>query len=259
MLAVLFLIGIGHLERAGRLDTVHLFLLRVMSPLERVINLPLDGYRRVGEILRGIGTLELRLEDCELKLLRREVDLQRLKSVQLENNRLRSLLHLVERDRRTEYQAAQILPNNIDEFDGKITLNLGKKAGISEGLMVVNARGILGQIVIAGTDFCRVLPIIHEKSAVPAVIERNGLEVVVLGTGKSQELKITGLTETADIVRGDIVVTSGRGGTFLPGYLIGRVTKIVINDSEKFLQITAVPTVVFGEELGQVLICKQPS
>ena len=253
---VLLLAGVGHLERAGRLDRVHTVLLKIATPCERIVSLPVVGYQKASQLLRGVQDLQQRLANSELQLLQREADLQQLEALQLENDKLRSLLNLAERDRVAKYQAAQVLAVNADEFDGKITLNLGKKSGIHEGSMVVTADGILGQIVTVKEDFCRALPIIHEKSAVPAVIGRNGLEVVVLGTGISDELRVTGLTETADIVRGDLILTSGRGGKFLPGYLIGHVTKIVSNNSEKFLQVTAVPAVRFDAEIGQVLICK---
>jgi len=70
---------------------------------------------------------------------------------------------------------------------------------------------------------------------------RSGLRALVFGTGDQDTVKIPYLTANADVKEGDLLVSSGMGGTFPPGYPVAQVSKIVNDPNESFLAITAIP------------------
>jgi rod shape-determining protein MreC len=93
---------------------------------------------------------------------------------------------------------------------------------------------------VAG-NVSRVTFITDAGHAIPVLNNRSGLRALVFGTGNPDTVKVPYLTANTDIQEGDLLVSSGMGGTFPPGYPVARVTKIVNDPNEAFLSITAKP------------------
>jgi len=177
--------------------------------------------------------------------------LQRFKFLELENTELRSLLKY-----RNKINISMLIGNTIPSFADtitkKISINRGKNNGVYIGQTVIDAHGILGQVINLEPNMCQVMLITHQKSAVPVIIVRNGFHAIVHGTG-TNKLKMVNITETTDVKLGDNLVTSGLDHIFPIGYQVGIITDIKKIKNDKFLMITVTPSAHLESDLYVLL------
>lgn len=166
--------------------------------------------------------------------------LQKYEALDAENRRLRGLLKSAARvaDRAI---VAELLEAHPEPFTRKIIINKGSKENVYIGQPVIDNFGIMGQVTEIGI-FTSVVTLITDTShAVPVQVNRNGLRTIVIGTGNESSVSVPYLTASAEIQKGDLLVTSGMGGGFPPGYPVAEVTQVIHDPNDAFLQISAKP------------------
>jgi rod shape-determining protein MreC len=157
-----------------------------------------------------------------------------------ENERLRRMLGSAVRVA-DKAMAADLVEVSGEPFTRKIVIAKGSQDGVYLGQPVIDAHGIVGQVTQVAVNVSRVTLITDPGHAIPVLDNRSGLRALVFGTGDQDTVKVPYLTASADIREGDLLVSSGMGGTFPPGYPVATVSKIVNDPNESFLSITAVP------------------
>ncbi|HSW51796.1 MAG TPA: rod shape-determining protein MreC [Sulfuricaulis sp.] len=166
--------------------------------------------------------------------------LQQFEALEQENQRLRQLL-VSATQVADKAIAAELVEVSAEPFTRKVVVAKGAKDGVYVGQSVIDAHGIMGQVTQVAGNVSRVTFITDAGHAIPVLNNRSGLRTLVFGTGNPDTVKVPYLTANADIREGDLLVSSGMGGTFPPGYPVARVTKIVNDPNEAFLSITAKP------------------
>lgn len=156
-----------------------------------------------------------------------------------ENVRLRELLHAAQRTDLT-YLTADLIGLNYDPYTQQLIINQGSQNGAYLGQPVVDAYGVMGQLIAVSPYTSRLLLISDPNHAVPVQINRNGLRFIAQGGG-GEELFLNHVPETADIREGDLLITSGLGGRFPFGYPVAEITQIKHQRGEPFMQIIAKP------------------
>ena len=113
-------------------------------------------------------------------------------------------------------------------FRHRVIINKGTRDGAFKGQPLLDATGIFGQITRAGTFSSEAILITDSEHAIPVQVNRNGLRTIALGTGDLdlRRLSLPFLPTNADIKVGDLLVSSGLGGVFPPGYPVATVTKV---------------------------------
>ncbi len=145
-----------------------------------------------------------------------------------ENEELRELLEL-KRSYSNDWVtvAAEVTAREADNWYEKLTLNKGSKDGITENMAVVNEKGLIGKTVNVTENTCEVLLIIDAGGALGGMLKESSIEGVLQGIGGGKGLiSMTKLPYNADIQLNDVVVTSGVGGIFPAGILVGSVVKV---------------------------------
>ena len=137
--------------------------------------------------------------------------------------------------------AAELVEVSSEPFTRKIVVAKGSRDGVYVGQSVIDAHGIMGQVTQVASEVSRVTLITDAGHAIPVLDNRSGLRMLVFGTGDPDTLKVPYLTSASDIKEGDLLVSSGMGGTFPPGYPVAQVIKIVNDPNEAFLAISATP------------------
>ena len=99
-----------------------------------------------------------------------------------------------------------------------VVLDKGKRDGVYVGQPVLDADGLMGQVIEVGSTSSRVLLVTDITHAVPVRVIRNGVRAIVEGSGKQNQLNLRQVSFTTDIKVGDVLVTSGLGGRFPEGY-----------------------------------------
>lgn len=227
-------------EHRHETHTVRGLLDRALYPVQAVSTLPTTFTQGIRDYLRSNATLRQenhRLSQANLLL---RAKLTRFDALKAQAARLNKLFKAppIPGYRET---IARVLAVSAGPFTRRLTLDEGAHQGITIGQPVIDAHGIVGQIVKVGPDTSQVMMITDPNSGVPVISTRDGLRAIVFGTGSMTHLKVPYLTITADIRPGDILVSSGLGGIFPPGYPVARVTRVVSNPNLAFLKVVAEP------------------
>jgi rod shape-determining protein MreC len=212
----------------------------VVYPIQVLVDLPFGTW----QAMRGWVTERevLLAENAQLKRERLGVNfrLQRLESLEVENQRLRELLdstavlgHRV--------LIAQVLALDLDPYRQRFNLDRGLADGVYIGQALLDADGVVGQVVEVGPLTAEAILITDADHAVPVSVNRNGLRTIAVGTGDSSRLRLPYLTNSADIEVGDLLVSSGLGGVFPSGYPVGRVIEVRIRPGQSFAEVIAEP------------------
>jgi rod shape-determining protein MreC len=182
--------------------------------------------------------LELEQENQQLHF-----ELQQVKEVSLQNERLRKLLAFVDELDRPALPA-QVIGEDAGNWARTIIIDKGTRAGLRNGLPVVAAQGVVGRIIKIAPDSSRVLLITDASSAIAALIQRTRTRGVARGQG--DDLSIEYALRDADIQVGDLLVTSGMGGVFPKGLPLALVDSVETGQFGLFQQVNATPTVDFS-------------
>ena len=191
----------------------------------QTVNLPFELFRDVAKYI--VSHKNLVQENVYLKQLSRlqSVHLQTLRTLELENARLKGLLQFTE-SQKNVFSLANIIEVDPDPFKHQVILNRGLQHGVYIGQPIVNADGVLGSIISVEHKTSVAILITDLSYAIPVLNLRNGLRAIALGTGNMKELTLQHVPNTADIQEQDVFVTSGIGGKYPTGYLVGTVSKV---------------------------------
>lgn len=170
-----------------------------------------------------------------------QAKLQRLLALERENAQLRELLSSTSR-LSGKAVVAQLLAVDVDPYMQQMVLDKGEHDGVFVGQPVLDAYGVMGQVIAVGPYTSQVMLITDTRSAIPSQDNRNGIRAIVAGTGYTNELALLNTPDTTDIQVGDVLVTSGLGGTFPFGYPVGKVTSVNKSSGERFAIITVEPS-----------------
>jgi rod shape-determining protein MreC len=239
VLASVVLMTVDH--RSAHLDRLRTALSLVVLPIQYVVHAPFRAAHWAGEHLatrRALIDDNARLRAERLLIQAR---LGRLADLEAENRRLRELLDSSSRVGE-RVVVAEVMSVDLDPYARKILLNKGSEHGVFLGQPLIDAGGVMGQVVHVGPLACTALLITDPNHALPVQITRNGLRSIAVGRGGSNSLELAHLPINADARVGDLVVTSGLGGRFPSGYPVGRVAQVRTDTGRPFAEVTVEPS-----------------
>ncbi|WP_372964402.1 rod shape-determining protein MreC [Marinobacter sp.] len=209
-----------------------------------------------GELFVSREDLAQKNEELETRLLILERRALKYAALASENNELRRLLNSAEvlDDRVIVGEVVGISP---DPYTHEIVINKGQSDGITVGQAVLDAEGLMGQIVQVSQFTSRVLLVSDSSHAVPVEVIRNGLRAILLGNGQADNLDLVHVPDTADIRAGDVLVSSGLGGRFPRGYPVAEISEITKEPGEPFVTLRATPKARLNQS-RLVLVVFQP-
>ena len=238
VLASVILMTVDH--RQHHLDALRSGISVTLYPIQFLLNLPNtagDWLRESFSSRRGLQEENARLHAQHLLLQAR---LQKLDSLEAENLRLRELLD-------SSFKAgdrvliAELMSVDLDPYRHGVLLNKGERQQVYVGQPLLDAHGVMGQIVQVTPFTATAMLITDPAHALPVQVNRNGLRSIVVGTGSLQELSLPHIPNSADIRAGDLLITSGLGGRFPPGYPVAEVVTVTVDPGHAFAQISARP------------------
>ncbi|HET6718383.1 MAG TPA: rod shape-determining protein MreC, partial [Rhodocyclaceae bacterium] len=217
-------------------------------------HLPAQGIDGVAGYFSDVS----RIQGDNARLKKEGVDnaviVQRYAQLELENQQLRNLLAVRERHG-VKAVAARVLYTARDPFARRVVIDRGAQQGVVAGQPVIDDRGLVGQLT-------RVFPLVSEvtlatdkEHSIPVQIVRNGLRSVSFGLGAGQ-MELRYMPANADVQVGDVIVTSGLDGIYLPGFPVARVDKIERDASYSFARILCSP--LAGVENHELVLLLDP-
>jgi len=227
-------------HRGHHLEKIRAGLNVLAYPIQLIAAAPAYVGGGIADFFTTRGTLR---QDNEKLLAERRVlnaKVQQFDALEEENARLRRMLGSAAQVA-DKAIAAELIEVSSEPFTRKIVVAKGSRDGVYVGQSVIDAHGIMGQVTQVASQVSRVTLITDAGHAIPVLDNRSGLRMLVFGTGDPDTLKVPYLTSASDIKEGDLLVSSGMGGTFPPGYPVAQVSRIVNDPNEAFLAITAKP------------------
>ena len=225
------------------------------TPFYWLADLPYRVTAWGGHTLRDWSSLQKENEELRQRTLVLEAKVEKMASLSAENARLRQLLnssaHLDD-----SVLIAEMIGVSSDPSRHIVIINKGRDVGVYVGQAVIDARGLVGQVIEVSTYFSRVMLITDSTHAVPVQVNRNGVRAIAEGTGAIDELTLTHIAATMDIRVGDLLVTSGLGGHFPSGYPVAVVTSVDASSSN-FMKVTARPSALLDQSRYLLLIFRE--
>lgn len=227
-------------HRQHHLEGIRSGLSVIVYPLQYLVDLPFAVSGWASETLSSRTTLLNENRELREKQLALQLKLQMFEALESENQRLRSLLQSSSR-KWERVLIAELLQVDFDPFRHMVLLNKGSSDDVFEGHPLLDAHGVLGQVVHVSPFSSSAILITDPSHAVPVQVNRNGLRSLAVGTGEEGMLDIPHLPNNADIEVGDLLVTSGLGLRFPPGYPVATVSHIERDPTEPFATVRATP------------------
>lgn len=174
----------------------------------------------------------------ELLINKRKV--QQMAAMYAENVRLQQLMNASER-LNERVVVAEIFGVSPDPLAHKVIINKGTRDGVYLGQPLLDAEGLMGQVVEVGPFSSEVLLITDTTHAIPVQVNRNGVRAVAEGVGDLYRLELRHVSNTLDIQEGDLLVSSGLGQRFPVGYPVAVVEQVVHDPGQPFARVSARP------------------
>ena len=243
----------------GAILVIALDLTGYLTPINNVIHAalrpPAIFFTETKQVLGGgvdavkeLGTLRERNAELEDQVNRLTVENLRLAEVETENTQLRTLLAFAQTNPSYDYRGGQIIARVIGEgaspFTHPIQIDLGQEHGIEVGAPVVTDRGLVGRIFHVYPRTSDIMLITDPHSSINVMTQASRATGLMRGrVGKLPIMEL--IPPEIEISVGEIIITSGLGGHFPKGLVVGQVVEVIRNDDLMFQSAVIQPTVDF--------------
>ncbi len=236
-----FFIGVGILVAICGLCAVYSGVTGNPSPVTKLagfVTAPVQKlFSGIGEFVgRGFSYFtdfdDLKAENEALKKQVRDME-QTVRDAQLaieENNRLHQQLGQPKRVRDLTTITSEVIARNPGDWATTLTLDKGTSHGVAEGNAVITEDGMVGYVNSVASNYCEVVTVVDVEMQCGALITRTRESAIAEGNYDLMAenlLRLSYLKEGADVVKGDTVETSGRGGVFPKGIMIGTIEEVL--------------------------------
>ncbi|MBM6549842.1 rod shape-determining protein MreC [Marinomonas ostreistagni] len=229
------------------------YLTWLVTPIQVVVSAPqkLISWADVRLDTREALVEQNQQLNSELLMLRGQ--LQRLTSLRAENVRLRELLDASQRVEERVVMA-EVIGFDQNAYSHKVLIDKGFSNGAYIGQPVLDATGVLGQVVETSAYTSRVLLIADASHFVPVQLPRTGFRSILRGTGDMNHMELMSVPHTADIKKGDILSTSGLANRFPIGYPVGIVRNVRHVSGKPYADVEVVPMAQLNRSRHVMLI-----
>lgn len=240
-------------HRSNYLDTVRMWLGTAANPIYTVVQAPSQAW---GWVTGSFADRDrLRTENAELseQLRVTRVKLLQFDSLRQENLRLRQVRE-ASAGIGGRTMIAEIMRVDVDPFRQRVRINKGAQHGVFPNQPVLDAFGIVGQVVQVDQYTSTVILISDATHSIPIQVNRNGIRSIAEGTGESNKLSLPYLTVESDVKPGDLLVSSGLDGIFPAGYPVATVSKVERNPADTFALVEAKPLALLDRDREVLLL-----
>lgn len=250
------LLAVDH--RSSRLDKTRSVLSVLVYPIQLLVSFPVELAEETYQTV--VSYTELKKENARLKEKQLVDSIKLLKFAALENENIR-LRGLLENSFKLGEQVlvAELLSVNLVPFEHVVVVNKGSRFGVYPKQPVLDANGIVGQVIRSLPLSSEIMLITDPNHAIPVQVNRNGLRTIAIGSGQLDRLVLPYLPNNADIVPGDLLVTSGLGGTFPQGYPVAVVDNLIVQPNKSFAKIVATPKAQLDRSRELLIVWTDPT
>lgn len=230
VLVVALVVGFVTVSRDGEAGTVENAVADVRNPFQKVAAALVS---RVEELYGYMYRYDMLMQENE-NLRAENADLQKQlrenEQAKEENEELRELLNLRQKHEDFVFESAKVVSWNASNWASTFTISKGSESGIEVGDSVVTAYGVLvGTVIEVGNKWATVETIVDINTSIGALVGAEEVSAMLLGDYtlmSSQHSKLSFVAETGQVITGDLVLTSGAGGKYPQGLILGTVSSV---------------------------------
>lgn len=256
---ILFSIGLMSMDyRWAFFANIRFVLNAIVTPVHYIVDFPVNIITNVRDGLSANQSLAKENANLRVQQTLLQAKIQRLLSVEKENSQLRALLGSSPKIK-GKVLVGQVLAVDSDPFLQQVIINHGSTQHVYVGQAVLDARGIMGQVIAVSPWTSRVMLLNDVRSGIPVSVLRNNVRAVAVGDGSTEQLKLVNIPVTADIKVQDKLVSSGLGLRYPAGYPVGSVTKISHQKGAPYLEVSVKPAAELNRSRLILLVWPQRS
>ncbi len=239
--------------RVATLQPLLSYLSLILTPIYYAADVPVRLWDTAYQQVSSRADLLAENERLRAEALLTQRKLQKLATLTEQNVRLRELLNsssLVDE----RVLVAELVGVDPNPYTQRVLINKGERDGVFLGQPVLDATGLMGQVVEVMPFNARVLLITDSSHSLPVQVNRNGLRAIASGAGNNEWLELRFVGDTADIRVDDILVSSGLGQRFPAGYPVGRVISVEQDPAQPFADVKVAPTAQLNRSRYMLLV-----
>jgi len=223
LLFALVLMSLRAKQRKG-VEYVDALLMELFSPFQKASHLVIKTVQGTFQQYVFLANLEKENRALKKRMAELQEENHRIREMKLANERLREFLSFREKNSPSMI-GAEVIGQDPSSWFKSITIDKGERDGVKKGMAVVSPAGVIGQILKTAPGYATVLLITDYNSAIDSIVERTRAKAIVEGMGENRcQLKY--LRRAEEVALGDVVVTSGLGGNFPKGLMVGEIKKV---------------------------------
>lgn len=219
----------------------------VASPVSKFLSGISNGVFGIGDYVINIGTLSEDNGKLKKQVASLQMKLADYSEVKKENERVAKLLNLRHNEGYSFIAVANVIALDSSNWSRYLRIDRGSKDGVKRGDIVMTEQGLVGRISEVGNSTSKVMMITDAQSSVGGRVQRSRDIGIVQGVPSEGSLTMVDIPRTADIRRGDVIMTSGIGGVFPAGIPVGRITSVEGETSGLFRTCALKTEVDFGK------------
>lgn len=235
------------------LDEIRASLSTIITPIIFLSDYPNRTADVVQNTLVSREGLREKITLLEQSQLLLNAKTEKMAALAAENRRLRDLLGSAAK-LQDNVLVAELVGLNPDPNRYEVIIDKGSRDKVFVGQPVLDAHGLLGQVIEVNPFISRVLLINDQNHAIPVQVVRSNLRLIAQGAGTSRRLDLMHIQETADIRIGDLLVSSGLGNRFPVGYPVGTVNQLDFEPGQSFATAQAIPTAFLDRSRHVLLV-----
>lgn len=252
------LLGLGVLSMAdsGKVTILEDITGIIVTPIQKASNRLVSAAGNFKKVFTEYDELQAENEQLKEQLAQAEEQLRDAEADILENQTLRQALGLAEENPDMTFVSARVCGSDMDGYSQTLTLDKGSLQGVAAKDMVVTGEGVVGYVSEVGTTWCKVITILDPSCEIGILLTRTGTAAVLEGDATLSaggKCKVSYLKNDLTLTVGDSVETSGIGGLFPDGLLVGRVREVK-SETNGLSQYAIIEPAVHISELDYVLI-----
>jgi rod shape-determining protein MreC len=244
-------------QRGGYLDTARQWMGAAASPIYTVVQAPSQAWSWLTSSFADRDRLQAENTELSEQLRLARLKLLQFDSLREENLRLRAIRE-ASAGIGGRTLIAEIMKVDVDPFRHRVRINKGADDGVFRGQPVLDAFGIVGQVVQVDKFSSTIILISDSEHAIPVLVNRNGIRSIAVGAGDLGKLILPYLTVESDVKTGDLLVSSGLDGIFPAGYPVAAVTKVERNTADTFAVVEAKPLAQLDRDREVLLLWSDP-
>lgn len=253
------LIGIVSAVMGGNADPLSNAVGFITTPIRNGVSAVLDWADGVRAYVFHYEEMEQQIQDLERQVAELEEQAREGQEASRENEQLRELLNLQQRRQDFEFEAARVTGRSTDNWESTLTLSKGSSDGVQAGNCVITETGVLvGVVSKVGLNWSAVSTVISTDTEMGGIVSRTYSAGVLEGDFSLMQegkLKLNYLPDSAQLVSGDEVLTSGRGEVYPAGLVVGQVEGVFTDPSGMTRYAVVVPDVDL-DQLVEVFVIK---